>query len=93
MGCVTSGEALLISGGGAVTVAKAGLGRLRDRAASRPFGERELASYRSTAAFLAELGHDPEEVLGPAPVVTPRPMTNSVDRPARVRGGAAVPAV
>lgn len=72
-GCLTSAEALVITGGGAVVAAKSALVRLNDRLSGRPRGERAAVAHDANAAFLAELGHDPEVLLGARPDVTPVP--------------------
>jgi len=72
-GCLTSAEALVITGGGAMVAAKAGLVRMHDRLAGRPRGLRAAEAYDANAAFLAQMGHDPGLLLGERPAVTPVP--------------------
>lgn len=82
-GCLTSAEALVITGGGALVAAKAGLARMHDRLIGRAGGVRAVEAYDANASFLAEMGHDPEMLLGERPVVTPVPertVTSSADR-------------
>ncbi len=82
-GCLTSAEALVITGGGALVAAKAGLARMHDRLIGRAGSVRAVEAYDANASFLAEMGHDPEMLLGERPDVTPVPertVASSADR-------------
>jgi len=69
MNCLTSAEAVMISGTAALGASAATLGRVRDRILGRAEGSTALASYRRQADLLAELGHDAEQFLGEPPTV------------------------
>jgi hypothetical protein len=69
MNCLTSVEALMISGTAALGASAATLGKVRDRILGRAEGSTALASYQRQADLLAELGHDAEQLLGEPPTV------------------------
>ncbi len=46
---------------------------MHDRLIGRAGGLRAAEAYDANASFLAEMGHDPETLLGERPDVTPGP--------------------
>lgn len=69
MGCLTSVDAMVVSGTAALGASAATLGKVRDRILGRAEGSTALASYRRQADLLAELGHDADQFLGEPPTV------------------------
>jgi hypothetical protein len=67
MSCVSSAEAVVLSGTGGLVVAKGTLDRLADLLTGRPLALRRQAAWDANAAFVAGLGLDVAAVLGPRP--------------------------
>ncbi|NED94500.1 hypothetical protein G1H11_04165 [Phytoactinopolyspora alkaliphila] len=76
MGCFTATEAAVIQGAAAVMFARAGLTRLNEHVTGQGALRRRRAAYAANAEFLASMGHDPEHVLGPAPEVGARSISD-----------------
>lgn len=70
-GCFSAGTAFVIQGSAGIALAGGGLRRLRERLGGADPFRRRLAAHRANAEFLAGLGLDPDQVLGPPPVPPP----------------------
>lgn len=66
-GCFSVGTAFVIQGSAGIALAGGGLSRLRERLAGGDPLARRRAAHQANAEFLAGLGLDPDQVLGPPP--------------------------
>jgi hypothetical protein len=71
MSCVSQSDALFWNGAAIGTVVLGAAGRLRDSLVGRSSQARRTAADRANRTFLASLGLDPDEVLGPTPAGVP----------------------
>jgi len=70
MSCLSSAEAVVISAGSVLTLAKGAVDRVGDALAGRHPIERQQAAWDANAGFVASLGLDPAGVLGARPAVS-----------------------
>lgn len=68
--CISNVEALALSSVAAFTGVTSGWGHLKARLSGQ-LPERRRLAYERTADYLASMGHDPREVLGPPPALDP----------------------
>jgi hypothetical protein len=68
--CISGVEVVIANGAAAVGMAKGVATRGLDLRSPDRKSRRECAAWRANAAFLREIGLDPEAVLGPPPVGT-----------------------
>jgi hypothetical protein len=68
--CVSNVEALALSSVAALTGFRSGWGHLKARLKGQ-LPERRRQDYQRTADYLASMGHDPRDVLGPPPDLDP----------------------
>jgi hypothetical protein len=67
--CVSTAEAVVITGAAGITVVQGAARRLADALAGRHPAERAQEAWDANAAFARSLGLDPAAVLGDRPVV------------------------
>lgn len=66
--CFTRVDAVVLNSAGLVALAAAARTRVLDAWRGRTRAQRRQADYDTTADFLRSMGHDPELLLGPAPM-------------------------